>query len=90
MDAFRDFDETAALSSFGLTRGQVVRMIAREPDTKDALTERGRSYYLGGDRCALESQRNAAVALANWVCGFAPQALRGAERLSTPRSQSES
>lgn len=90
MDAFRDFDETAALSSFGLTRGQVVRMITREPDTKDALTERGRSYYLGGDRCALESQRNAAVrtlvALANWVCGFAPQALRGAERLSTPRS----
>ena len=31
-DAFRDFDEIAALSSFGLTRGYALRLITRQPN----------------------------------------------------------
>lgn len=69
MDTFRDFDDIAALSSFGLTRGSLARMITRERDRNDVLAEGGRAFHFGGDGCALESARGAAMAtrIGDWI-----------------------
>jgi len=53
MDCLRNFDETAALASVGLTPGGVERMIARE----DVRADRARSWRLDGNGCELECAR---------------------------------
>lgn len=61
MDMHRDFDETAALGSFGLTRGSLLRMAAREQRGSDMPFERGRSWRLDGDGFALQSHTTGGV-----------------------------
>lgn len=69
MNEYRDFDETAALGSFGLTRGGLLRMSAREQRGSDRQFERGRSWRLDGDGCVLESHTAGGVSavIGRWI-----------------------
>jgi hypothetical protein len=63
MHTFRDFDDVAALSSFGLTRGSLVRMITQEANRSGVLADGSRLFRFDGNGCALESARGGRVAL---------------------------
>jgi hypothetical protein len=65
MDSLRNFDETAALASVGLTPGSVKRMIARE----DVRADRARSWRFDGNGCELQSARRGAMpaTIGHWI-----------------------
>lgn len=69
MDTYSHFDETAALGSFGLTRGSLLRMSAREARGSDRPFERGRSWRLDGDGCVLENPTTDGVStvIGRWI-----------------------